>query len=209
MSTDPQDFDFEALLESTRTLTRTVAFRRADDLAERHEHLERQLRLAERAGDADRGLNDPTPATIRIELEELAREWDERGTKVTVRERTRAQMSEATRHLRQERAAQARKAPADRKGKKPTPAQERAAVEAERVATEEHAKAMLFAQMADALVAPLLTAEQLRTIHESSTVGEKAIDTIWGMVQEVCAVPPVPFSAGPSPSPGGQDSEPS
>jgi len=210
-SQDPQDFDFDALLEKARTLTRPVHFHRVDDLVERHDALARQLALAEKVPDDDRGVNEPTPAVLRLQLEALAEEWAKRGTPVTVRERTRAQMSDATRELRRAHEATQRddRKPGDRKVKKPTKAQEEAAREEQRQANEEHAKDMLFTQMAEALVQPPLTAAQLRTLHESSIVGEQAVDAIWRLVQEVSALPPVPFSPAPSPSPAGQGSAPS
>lgn len=189
---DPDGLDLEALLEARRRLTRTVQFRRADDLITRHRELTQQLERARLNPDADRAEGEPTAEQAEYLLEQLAAQWDARGTTVTVEERTRAELMTATKALRRERA---RAVNAARDMGPDAPA-----------AGEDHAELMLLTQLAECLVTPDLSVAQLQRVYRSSITGQAAVEAMWSMVQEVCEVPVVPSWRRPSDTPAGPPS---
>lgn len=73
---DPATFDLNAWINGvTGTVRAVTLYQRADLLAEVDE-LQRQLRIAERIPDEDRGLGDPTPDGIRRRLEQVAADFE-------------------------------------------------------------------------------------------------------------------------------------
>lgn len=174
----PTDFDLDAFIESRREVTRSIMFKRADDLAQRMLTLQAQAERLEANPDAERGLDEPSAEQVQILLEQVRAEYDERGTPVTIREITEHEAQKITAKVIRER-GETKDQPEDPD------------------APSAGHQAML-EQISLALVDPPLSAAALWKIYTSSVVGEAAIEEMASMVREAREVPTGPFSRSPS-----------
>jgi hypothetical protein len=196
--------DLNDFLDRRRQLTCVVQFQHADDIVERHRALRSAIAAAERAADeetaggqVERSMCEEAPAQtltrLREDLAALEVEWRERGTPVVLEERTRSQFRAATKELR---AAQETELQAVLAAGGAGASSLRA----------EQGEALQHVQIAAALVEPAFTADQLAQLRASSATGEAAVQRLWEALNEVCAVPDVPFSQPSSPTPAGRPS---
>lgn len=194
---DAASFDLDAFIESRRTLTRPVLFKRADDLTDRARALQRQAERLAANPDAERGIDEPSAEQIGALLEALDAERAERGTPVTVRETTDRERNDVAVDLikAQRKAAKTRE--------DDTPAE---TVVVDGIPLE---YVVPMRRLALALVEPVFTAAQLWTIYTSSVTGEAAVNAMHDLAEEVRAVPSGPFSPVSSASPSTETSEPS
>jgi hypothetical protein len=91
---DPATFDLDAWIDGAqRTERSAVVYARPDLLAE-IDHLDRQIESSRRAGPDDRGLDDPTPESLREKRDQLVAAFHASALEVRVRGLTRDEMND-------------------------------------------------------------------------------------------------------------------
>lgn len=80
-----ETFDIDAWIDGATPITHRVTLYQRGDLIAELEDIDRQIELAEAAGDAERGLDDATPDTLRLRRTQIAEEWLDSGLHLWVR----------------------------------------------------------------------------------------------------------------------------
>ena len=99
---DPATFDLDAWINGATSTVRAVTLYQRPDLMAEVDALQRELRIAEAIPDEDRGMNDTTPAGIRSQLEQTAREFERSALVFKVESRSDGHRERIAKHLKKQ-----------------------------------------------------------------------------------------------------------
>lgn len=77
--------DFDAWIDGAAPITHRVTLYQRGDLIEQIDALAAQIKAATADGDAERGLGDATPETLRLQRAELMSQWSDSAVHLSVR----------------------------------------------------------------------------------------------------------------------------
>lgn len=190
----PETFDFANWLAGAYKPTRGSTVHQRGDLIAELDRVQEEIELAEAVPDDERSLSDPSPRRLRAKYAELAQKFHESGVFVKISGHTEAEQVEISKTL----DAEIDKEIAEKFVFDPArePVGEKDAQDKEPPVTGPKSKEALeyrygrskdltYCLMADGLVSPVLTPEQLKQLHR--TVGEAEFSRVAADYRMACA----------------------